>query len=113
MSTETETKTTDKKDWRKAELGGLWKRTSKAGNNYLFGRIKVGDYETEKSILIKVFKNTYKQDGSNEPDYRVYLDDEPAKPRSVATKTKPVKMPKKAGSDSVSDYQEEENQEML
>lgn len=53
------------------EAGALWKRTSKAGNTYLNGTVKGKDGE---AISVLIFSNSNKVEGSNQPDYRVYLD---------------------------------------
>jgi hypothetical protein len=46
------------------ELGSLWKRESKAGNEFFTGR--VGNFE------VIVFPNNKKAEGSKQPDFRVY-----------------------------------------
>jgi len=46
-------------------LAPLWKRKSKAGNKYLGGQL--GDAPAV------VLPNTYKEDGSNQPDYYLYV----------------------------------------
>ena len=54
------------------EAGALWKRTSKGSNTtYLNGVIKTKNGEEVKVII---FSNKYKEEGSNQPDYRVYFD---------------------------------------
>lgn len=53
------------------EAGALWKRTSKAGNTYLNGTVKGKDGQ---AISVLIFSNSNKVEGSNQPDYRVYLD---------------------------------------
>jgi uncharacterized protein (DUF736 family) len=53
------------------EAGALWKRTSKAGNTYLNGTVKGKNGEV---INVLIFSNSNKVEGSNQPDYRVYLD---------------------------------------
>jgi hypothetical protein len=46
------------------ELGSLWKRESKAGNEFFTGR--VGNFE------VIIFPNNKKAEGSKQPDFRVY-----------------------------------------
>lgn len=53
------------------EAGAFWIKKSKTGNNFLTGSVKSKDGEEIKVI---VFKNKYKTEGSNQPDYRVYFD---------------------------------------
>ena len=47
------------------KLGGLWISKDKNGNEYFSG-----DYTNNSKILI--YKNTFKKEGSNEPDYNFY-----------------------------------------
>ena len=47
-------------------LGGLWVNKDKNGNDYFSG-----DFSPFTKILI--YKNTYKQDGSSEPDYTLNI----------------------------------------
>jgi uncharacterized protein (DUF736 family) len=58
------------------ELGALWLKTSGAGMKFMGGKITIGD-RTEEVV---VFKNQYKEQGDNKPDYRVYR----SKPREGA-----------------------------
>lgn len=51
------------------KIGGLWVNTSKKGDTYLSGSVELGGTATK----IVVFKNTFKKDGENTPDYRIYL----------------------------------------
>ena len=59
------------KDWKKLEMGALWKKASKGGDNFYTGLIKVEG----KEIRLICFAN---KDKSNEraPDVRIYLDTE-------------------------------------
>lgn len=54
------------------EAGAFWIKKSKTGNSFLTGSIKTSSGEEIKVI---VFKNKYKNEGSNQPDYRVYFDE--------------------------------------
>jgi uncharacterized protein (DUF736 family) len=54
---------------KEIELGALWLKKSKAGNNFMSGYITDGDGER---INVVVFKNNFKEQGSMAPDYRVY-----------------------------------------
>jgi hypothetical protein len=56
----------------KTAAGALWLRKSKKGNNFLSGSINTPDGNTVKVV---VFKNTYKEEGSTQPDYRIYFDE--------------------------------------
>ena len=53
------------------EAGAFWIKKSKAGNSFLTGTVKS---QTGEVIKVIVFKNQYKTEGSNQPDYRVYFD---------------------------------------
>tara|TARA_R100001463_G_scaffold40684_1_gene86134 strand:- start:964 stop:1230 length:267 start_codon:yes stop_codon:yes gene_type:complete len=55
----------------KIKLTGLWQNEMKDGGSYLNG--------TLGTAKVLVFKNTYKQEGSNEPDYNMYLAPKKAK----------------------------------
>ena len=56
------------------QIGSEWSGKDKNGNPHLSGEI---DLVTSK-IRIGIFKNTNKQEGSKQPDYRVVkLDDMP------------------------------------
>jgi hypothetical protein len=47
------------------KLGGLWISKDKNGNEYFSG-----DYTNVTKLLI--YKNTFKKEGSNEPDFNFY-----------------------------------------
>lgn len=68
------------------EAGAFWIKKSKAGNSFLTGTVKSQSGETIKVI---VFKNQYKTEGSNQPDYRVYFDTSIA-PNSEITNAAPA-----------------------
>ena len=109
QTTKTTEGNSEKKNWKSREIGALWRRTSNAGNNYLFGKLKVGNYEDEKSILVKIFKNNFKQQGSNEPDYRVYQEeDSPAPIKPVSKTPAPVKSLTNKQKEDMSEKDEEE-----
>jgi hypothetical protein len=52
---------------KEADIGALWIKDGKNGK-FMSGKIKVGDQE----VPVVVFRNTYKEEGSNKPDYKVY-----------------------------------------
>jgi hypothetical protein len=56
------------------EAGAFWMKSSKTGTQFLTGKIKSKSGE-ETNVI--VFKNKYKTEGSNQPDYRVYFDNGP------------------------------------
>ena len=71
------------------ECGAFWKKTSKGGSVYLTGTVKSS---TGSDIKVIVFSNQYKEEGSNQPDYRVYLDTnsgDTQSPKPSAKKTAP------------------------
>jgi uncharacterized protein (DUF736 family) len=53
------------------EAGAFWIKTSKTGTQFLTGKIKS---KSGEEISVMVFKNKYKTEGSNQPDYRIYYD---------------------------------------
>jgi uncharacterized protein (DUF736 family) len=61
------------------EAGAFWIKTSKTGNQFLTGKVKS---KSGEEISVMVFKNKYKTEGSNQPDYRVYFDNGPQKMNS-------------------------------
>jgi hypothetical protein len=53
------------------EAGAFWIKKSKTGNQFLTGKVKS---KSGEEISVMVFKNKYKTEGSNQPDYRIYYD---------------------------------------
>ena len=47
------------------KICGLWKKQTKDGRSYLSGKI-------DEDYNCLVFKNTYKKEGDNQPDYNVF-----------------------------------------
>jgi uncharacterized protein (DUF736 family) len=58
------------------EAGAFWIKTSKSGVQFLTGKVKS---KSGEEISVMVFKNKYKTEGSNQPDYRIYFDNGPQK----------------------------------
>lgn len=60
------------------KLAGLWKNTSKTGNNYLAGKL-------EGIGKVLIMANKYKKAGEKGPDYYIYKssDDEPSSASAV------------------------------
>ncbi len=48
-------------------IGGLWLKTGKSGQKFFSGQIEIDGVKHN----FVVFKNTYKQEGSNQPDYKI------------------------------------------
>jgi uncharacterized protein (DUF736 family) len=65
------------------EAGAFWIKTSKTGNQFLTGKVKS---KSGEEISVMVFKNKYKTEGSNQPDYRIYFDNGPQKATVSAPK---------------------------
>lgn len=65
------------------EAGAFWIRNSKSGTQFLSGKVKT---KSGEEISVMVFKNKYKTEGSNQPDYRVYFDT----PQGTDTQTQPA-----------------------
>lgn len=49
--------------------GGMWIKTAKSGLEYFSGLIEINGCKYN----FAAFKNTYKQDGSKQPDYTIKL----------------------------------------
>jgi len=60
-------------EWRKREIGALWKRQS-PNQKYLSGKVKLPEDYDENEFGIVIFSNKYKEEGSKQPDFRVYLE---------------------------------------
>ncbi len=54
---------------REDEIGGLWSRTSQAGNEFMSGHLKLPD---GSELEVVVFPNRFKKPGEATPDWRVY-----------------------------------------
>lgn len=72
------------------EAGAFWIKSSKTGNQFLTGKVKS---KSGEEISVIVFKNKYKTEGSNQPDYRIYFDNGPKNNsnESTAVNAKPAK----------------------
>ena len=62
--------------WRSRELGALWKRQGRT-QNYLTGKIKIGEFGVEKEVKVVIFTNKNKDKNERAPDFIVY-ESEPA-----------------------------------
>jgi hypothetical protein len=75
------------------EAGAFWIKSSKTGTQFLTGKIKS---KSGEEISVIVFKNKYKTEGSNQPDYRIYYDNGIPKNTLPVLKTEEVmETPKK------------------
>ena len=63
-----EENTKDKSEWSKRELGALW-RIDGNKQSYYSGEIKDSEGNSTKIVC---FPNTFKEQGSNQPDIRIY-----------------------------------------
>jgi len=77
--TEENKNTESQSDWKKREIGALWRRDGK-NQKFLSGKITIGEFGEEKEIQIVVFSNRFKEK-DNQPDFRVY-EDSPMKKKS-------------------------------
>lgn len=62
---------TSQSDWKKRELGALWRRDGK-NQKYLSGILKFGEFGTEKEVRVVVFTNKGKAKNEKAPDFIVY-----------------------------------------
>jgi len=95
MSEENNT-SNSKSDWQKRDIGALWKRAGK-NQNFLSGKITIGEFGEEKEIQIVVFKNKFKEK-DNQPDFRVY-EDTPKEQPSASTPKKTIDSPPETAKD--------------
>jgi len=77
------------------EAGAFWIKTSKTGTQFLTGKVKS---KSGEEISVMVFKNKYKTEGSNQPDYRIYFDNGPQKVNASVPKTEGAPKVQKATS---------------
>ena len=73
MSDNTEQTSAGNTDWKKRELGALWRREGK-NQNYLSGTLKIGEFGVEKEVRVVVFTNKGKAKNERAPDFIVYED---------------------------------------
>lgn len=66
-----EENSTSQSDWKKRELGALWRRDGKT-QKYLSGILKFGEFGTEQEIRVVVFTNKGKAKNEKAPDFIVY-----------------------------------------
>jgi hypothetical protein len=77
------------------EAGAFWIKTSKTGTQFLTGKVKS---KSGEEISVMVFKNKYKTEGSNQPDYRIYFDNGPQKTNTSIAKTEEAPKTQKSAS---------------
>jgi uncharacterized protein (DUF736 family) len=74
------------------EAGAFWIKKSKTGNQFLTGKVKS---KSGEEISVMVFKNKYKTEGSNQPDYRIYYDNGMPKNNQTSQDEPSLEAPKK------------------
>lgn len=89
------------------EAGAFWIKTSKTGTQFLTGKVKS---KSGEEISVMVFKNKYKTEGSNQPDYRIYFDNGPQKLNASASKAEEA--PKKQKTSSKKEEPVSKNEEI-
>jgi len=88
------------------EAGAFWMKTSKTGTQFLTGKVKS---KSGEEISVIVFKNKYKTEGSNQPDYRIYFDNGPKNNMEVPTSnTNDVKVTQSPKAEAKTDIKSEE-----
>jgi len=50
------------------KIGAAWVKTSKKGDKFFSGQFELGDVKTQ----FVMFKNSYKEEGSKQPDWVMY-----------------------------------------
>ena len=71
-----EEKNTTSSDWKKREIGALWRREGK-NQKYLSGKVTLGEFGEEQTFQVVIYSNKFKEK-DNQPDFRIYKS-EPAK----------------------------------
>ena len=71
-------------DWKKREIGALWRREGK-NQKYLSGKVTLGEFGEEQTIQVVIYSNKFKEK-DNQPDFRIYKS-EPAAPSSQQSDT--------------------------
>lgn len=59
-------------EWQAREIGALWKKDGQ-NQKYLSGKVKLPEGAPSEFGVV-VFTNRHKTEGSNQPDFRLYLD---------------------------------------
>ena len=78
-----------KNDWKKRELGALWRREGK-NQNFLSGMIKIEDeFGMQKETKIVVFTNKGKIKNEKAPDFIMY-EDRPREEKSAEDTPSPT-----------------------
>lgn len=85
----TNTVTSQQSDWKKRELGALWRREGKT-QKYLSGILKFGEFGTEKEVRVVVFTNKGKAKNEKAPDFIVYEESVPQKQDDILGSTDSV-----------------------
>ena len=67
--------------WKSRELGALWKRQGR-NQNYLTGKIKIGEFGVEKEVKVVIFTNKNRDKNERAPDFIVY-ESEPAESQAT------------------------------
>lgn len=61
------------------KIGAFWTKTDKKGVVYFTGNLELDG----KKIKAQIFKNGYKKEGSNEPDYRIFMSNDAAQAKQT------------------------------
>ncbi len=59
-------------EWKKREIGALWKKSGKT-QNYFSGRINIKNIQNEELVNIVGFSNKGKAENPNSPDVILYI----------------------------------------
>ena len=70
--------------WKSRELGALWKRQGR-NQNYLTGKIKIGEFGVEKEVKVVIFTNKNKSKNERAPDFIVYESEDVANANQAVT----------------------------
>jgi uncharacterized protein (DUF736 family) len=67
--------TDNKSDWKRREVGALWKKTSASGKTYLTGNLTLSENGVSITKRVVLFDNTNKKSDSA-PDANIYLSED-------------------------------------
>ena len=89
--------------WRSRELGALWKRQGR-NQNYLTGKIKIGEFGVEKEVKVVIFTNKNKDKNERAPDFIVY-ESEPAPDAQEEVSARPAQKDTPIATEDVADQE--------
>tara|TARA_R110000824_G_scaffold265390_1_gene454280 strand:- start:16596 stop:16907 length:312 start_codon:yes stop_codon:yes gene_type:complete len=87
-------------EWKKREIGALWRREGK-NQKYLSGKVTLGEFGEEQTIQVVIYSNKFKEK-DNQPDFRIYKSEpaaQSAQPSDSVVPASPAKASESVDSD--------------